>query len=541
MQTTDTPFHKGERAAQLRAGAGDMARRVAPFIRDFMPDQHRAFYQDQPFLVVASGDAEGRVWATIVEGSDGFIRSPDAHTLTLAGAMDPQDPLAKALTAGADIGVVGIELATRRRNRLSGRTRPTDAGFAIDIRQTFGNCPQYISERDWWRVPHPTRPTSQSAAQLSAAQIAHIQAADTLFIGSGHHSAEQAASNGYDASHRGGAPGFVQVVSPTRLRIPDYSGNNFFNTIGNLIEDPRVGLLFVDFATGGLLHVSGRATIDWAPQEARDPSALRVIEVTIERVLDRREALGLRWSKTPMPTRKLVVTAKTKEAEDITSFTLSAQDGAPLAPFKAGQHLPIALEGPTQRAKLRRSYSLSGPAHEGSYRITVKREPQGLASRMLHSKIAVGDVIDAKPPAGDFVIPDNSSPLVLISAGVGLTPMVAMLHEALHQNPNRPVWFLHGTRNRRHHALRTEVAKLISDAPNATSRVFYSQPDPDDLLGQHYDAQGRITAQEVLALTAGAQAHYLLCGPAGFVTALTSGLEAQGVPMAQIHSETFGG
>jgi ferredoxin-NADP reductase/predicted pyridoxine 5'-phosphate oxidase superfamily flavin-nucleotide-binding protein len=518
-----------------------MARRVAPFIRDFMPDQHRAFYQGQPFLVAASADAQGRVWTTVVEGPDGFIHSPDAKSLTLATQMDSQDPLAQSLHSGSDIGVVGIELATRRRNRFSGRTRPTDEGFAIDIGQTFGNCPQYISERDWWRVATGTRPAAQSAPRLSTAQIARIQAADTLFIGSGHRSATAAAANGFDASHRGGAPGFVNVVSPTRLRIPDYSGNNFFNTIGNLVIDPRVGLLFVDFATGGLLHVTGRAKVDWAPPEAQDPAVLRVIEVEIDQVIDRRHALSLRWSKAPTPARQLAVTEKVVEAEGITSFHLTPLDGAPLAPFQAGQHLPIALEHPCQAAKLRRTYSLSGVSGQDSYRITVKREPKGLASRFLHDAIEVGDVIEAKPPAGEFVLPNGNSPLVLISAGVGLTPMVAMLHEALSENSTRPVWYVHGARDGHHHALREEVDQLIASHPAAQRAVYYSQPGPDDHIGQGYDVKGRISAPDILALNAGAQAQYLLCGPAGFVTELTSELEAAGIPQAQIHFETFGG
>ncbi|MEX0285930.1 MAG: pyridoxamine 5'-phosphate oxidase family protein [Paracoccaceae bacterium] len=535
MLDRPTPFHTGELAAQKQAGAGDIATRAAPFIRDFLPEQHRAFYQAQPFLVVASDDGAGRVWTTIVEGKDGFIGSPDATSLTLDTAIDTHDPLAQSLIEGADIGVVGIELATRRRNRFSGRTRGTDGGIAIDIRQTFGNCPQYISERDWWRAERGALDPVTSD-HLSPEQIARIGAADTLFIGSGRQGA--AASDGYDASHRGGAPGFVRVARPNVLRIPDYSGNNFFNTIGNLLEDPRVGLLFVDFTSGGLLHVTGRARIDWTPEEARDPSVLRVIEVEVDGVIDRPGALSLRWSAKPTPSRAMRVRDKVVEAEGITSFYLSPVDGGPLPPFQPGQHLPIALDIPTHDTKVRRTYSLSGPVAD-AYRITVKREDAGVASRFLHDVVAVGDVIEAKPPAGDFLIPDGDGPLVLISAGVGLTPMVAMLHHVVARG-DRPVWFLHGARDGRHHALREEVDRLISAGPNAKRRVYYSAPGDADVMGEDFDVQGRVSAADVLALEPGPEAQYVLCGPLGFISDLTSGLSDTGVPKSRVHFETFG-
>jgi len=539
MSEVNTPFHVGELAAQQRAGAGDIATRAAPFIRDYMPDQHRAFYQAQPFLVVSSGDAEGRVWVTIIEGPDGFVRSPDPRMLTVATKIDPQDPLAQTLRENADVGMVGIELATRRRNRLSGRTRRTDSGFAIDVRQTFGNCPQYISERNWWRVARTATAESVMSDRLGPAQIARIRAADTLFIGSGQHGAQDAASSGFDASHRGGEPGFVRVISPTRLRIPDYSGNNFFNTIGNLLADSRIGLLFVDFATGGLMHLTGRAKIDWAPEEARDPSILRMIDVTIDSVIDRRDALSLRWSEKPTLSTKLVVADKVVEAESITSFHLAPAAGNTLIPFRAGQHLPIALDIPGHDAKVRRSYSLSGSASGDRYRITVKREPDGAASRFLHDMVKVGDVIEVKAPAGGFLIPSGDSPLVLVSVGVGLTPMLAMLHQTAGEQSDRPVWFIHGARNGRHHALGDEVNRLIAASQHATKRVFFSMPESTDLLGRDFDAEGRITADDLLALNAGTDAHYMLCGPVGFIADLKSGLEAASVRTNQVHFESF--
>lgn len=540
MLGADTPFHSGELAAQERAGVGGIAARVAPFIRDHMPDQHRAFYQAQPFLVAASSDTQGRVWATIIEGEDGFIASPDSRTLTLATRIDPQDPLSEVILAGTDIGVVGIELATRRRNRFSGRTRPTKDGFVIDIRQTFGNCPKYINEREWWRADPTMTPEATVSAQLTTEQTTRIGEADTLFIGSGRKSPQGAVSDGYDASHRGGEPAFVRVISPTRLRIPDYTGNNFFNTIGNLLEDPRIGLLFVDFATGGLLHITGRATIDWTPEEVRDPNILRMIDVEIDAVIDRPSALALRWSAKPAALTSLTVTDKVVEADGITSFYLASATDQNLPSFQAGQHLPVALDIPGHNSKVRRTYSLSGSVAERCYRITVKREVEGVGSRFLHDRVQIGDVIEAKVPAGDFLIPEDDKPLVLISAGVGLTPMLAMLHQASIEGKSRRVWYVHGTRNGRTYAFGREVDRLIAKNPNASRQVFFSAPDSTDQVGTDFDVSGRIATADLLSLNAGPDARYMLCGPLDFMTGLKSGLEAAGVPGNQIRFETFG-
>ncbi|SHH11600.1 pyridoxamine 5'-phosphate oxidase family protein [Cognatishimia maritima] len=540
MTTTEilNPFHEGERAAQERAGVGDMAALVGGFIRDHLPEQHRAFHTNLPFLVVSGADASGQTWVTLVEGPDGFATSPDPRHINMDTVLSADDPLAAAFDAGTDIGVLGIQLATRRRNRFSGHVRPSGNGYAIDIRQTFGNCPQYIHERAVTREETIPGPAARSDA-LNENQIARIHTADTLFIGSGHPMAEGAA-RGYDASHRGGAPGFVHAASPTRLLIPDYAGNNFFNTIGNIVADPHVGLLFIDFETGGLLHISGRATIDWSPRGAHDPDAWRMIEVEIDAVIDRPGAVPLRWVKLDHLSRRLKIAKKVRESDDITSFYLIPADDRPLDPFEAGQHLPIEVQIPGQRGTSKRSYSLSGPPQERRfYRLSVKREDKGLVSRFLHDGTREGSIIEAQKPAGDFVVPCSNCPLVLVSAGVGLTPMLSALWANVSQE-ERDVWYVHGARNGTAHALRAEVKGLIEASPRLRKQVFYSQPGADDRQCLDYDVKGRITAESLLALGAGPDARYMLCGPAAFLSGLQRDLEAAGVPPANIHFETFG-
>lgn len=541
MTSKDSPFHVGELEAQRRAKVGDVASWAGGFIRDHMPDQHRDFFAMLPFLVVAGGDDKGWPWVTIIEGPAGFTSSPDPRRLSVGSGLHPQDPLAAALFPGSRVGILGIDLATRRRNRMNGLIRTAGGGFDIEVRQSFGNCPQYIHQRNWHRVEPAPVARARISHRLDPDQKARIAAADTLFIGSGHSTGSDRPSDGYDASHRGGSRGFVQMADDGKLlRIPDYAGNRFFNTIGNLIRDPRVGLLFVDFETGGLLHVAGRARIDWAPKDSHDPNALRMIEVTVEKVIDRPAALALRWSEEGAEFMRLKVIDKVAESDRITSFHLASPDGAALPPFRAGQHLPVELKVPGQPNRIKRTYSLSGPPQAGTYRISVKREDRGIASAFLHAEVGIGATIEARLPAGDFILPSGEGPFVLVSAGVGVTPMLSMLHIVAASHPGRRVWFIHGARDGRSHAFRAEIDALVGMHANITRKIFYSAPRETDMPGTDFDAAGRITAKDLLAFGAGADARYMLCGPARFLADIRSGLEAGDVPSGHIHIETFG-
>ncbi|MEM8651250.1 MAG: pyridoxamine 5'-phosphate oxidase family protein [Pseudomonadota bacterium] len=534
------PFHAGELEAQTRAGVGNVAQWAGGFIRDFLPAQHRNFHTSLPFLVMSGSDLEGRTWITLVDGEEGFIGSPDVRSLTLNTDIDDQDPLAQSFSAGTDVGVIGIEMATRRRNRFSGHMKKSDTGYAINIRQTFGNCPQYIHEREWERVADNKPAKAINRSDLSQSQIALIQKSDTMFIGSGHQKGEDVPSRGYDASHRGGAPGFVRVSDSKTLHIPDYAGNNFFNTIGNLITDPRVGLVFVDFETGGLLQITGRANIDWN-HGGDDPAAWRTINVEIDAVVERPSALALRWKVQDNKLRRLKISQKVKEANNITSFYLSSADGLALERFDAGQHLPIEVQIPGQAETSKRTYTLSGsPEARDEYRLSIKREEHGVVSRFFHDEMDEGAILEASNPSGNFVIPDSDSPLVLISAGVGITPMISMLHATVDEKSERPVWFVHGTQNSKEHALHGELEEAISQHSSAEKHIFYSRPLETDKKGRDYDVDGRITVQALIDMNAGASAQYLLCGPARFMSEIRSGLEAAGVSSDNIHMEAFG-
>jgi predicted pyridoxine 5'-phosphate oxidase superfamily flavin-nucleotide-binding protein len=282
------PFHADELAAQALAGKG--AGR-AP-IRPFMPEQHREFFSLLPYLFTATPDRQGWPIASVLTGPYGFITSPDPTTLRIDSQPRHDDPAAPSFEAGAEIGLIGIDLTTRRRNRANGRIVATGNGLDVHIAQSFGNCAQYIQTRT--PVPQPVATTVPVTAlkTLDDAARAIIARADTFFVAS-RSRRELGPEGGLDMSHRGGQPGFVDVQG-NRLTIPDFRGNRFFNTLGNLLGDPRAGLLFVDFTSGDLLQLQGNVTIEWHPD--RGPSGTeRLWHVDVERVWHRRGVFPFRW------------------------------------------------------------------------------------------------------------------------------------------------------------------------------------------------------------------------------------------------------
>lgn len=293
-------FHAGERALQAEDGVRDqLALLGTRVIRDHMPQQHRDFFAQLPFLVLGSVDAQGHPWANVLAGAPGFVQAPDARMLRVDALPAADDPLATALSPGAPLGVLGIELPTRRRNRMNGTVSALDpAGFTIAVQQSFGNCPRYIQTRTPMAVPVAARPAPEQLTGLDDEALRLIAGADTFFISTAHPAARHGAARneGVDVSHRGGAPGFVLPLGEGELAVPDFDGNRFFNTLGNLLLQPTAGLLFIDFERGDLLHVQVRGHIETdGAVMARMPPVERWLRFEVTGALRRRAALPLRW------------------------------------------------------------------------------------------------------------------------------------------------------------------------------------------------------------------------------------------------------
>lgn len=312
--TLEGPFHAGEVALQTASGMRErMAAVGSKVIRDYMPDQHRELFETLPTLFVGALDAAGQPWATVLHGPPGFVLAPDSRSLRMSKYPARDDPARAALRVGAPVGLLGIELRTRRRNRANGWIAAAeDDAWSVSVHQSFGNCPKYIHAREprasLERAPEPAL---REERRLSDDARALIASSDTMFIAST--SAERLVPNqlvteagaGVDVSHRGGPVGFVEIVrgqEGDELRIPDYAGNSMFNTLGNLLVWPLAGLLFLDFTQGHILQLTATASLrTYEAELERFPEALRVLTLAVRGGWLRRAAVPFAWTAPEPP------------------------------------------------------------------------------------------------------------------------------------------------------------------------------------------------------------------------------------------------
>ena len=637
IQYPNNPFHVGEIHLQKLEHMHDHVMSYAPqFIRShYMPEQHRQFYQDLPFLVVAIRDPQtGYLWSSLLERTDNseenvaVASSPDPNSLLIhtrpvvgdalehvfdGGSTTSSSSSSSPTTTTIDVGILGIQFETARRNRVNGRITiqhhdHDDSDTAMNpqtrqeqqlplvfkVDQSFGNCPQYIKPRkQWYRaaIPTVTAPPNTAVASsppvdpssrhvLSSRHIQWIETAETFFTATGFrnlHDPDHTTNVRYgnDASHRGGPPGFVKVTTneqqEQQIVWTEFSGNNHFNSLGNLIVDSRIGLSFPDFSSGGMLQITGTATV----QMGNLQQGQRQVHMSITAINEVPPgSLPIRWpSDLATTTTKqngntattdsddgwslLQVTKIVQESKNVKSFYLqrpSSIDESSYPTFRAGQHLPIQLD--TGVEVLDRRYSISSaPFSDPSrsyYRISVKKHEHGKSSSYLHQHVKVGDHIKAGQPGGGFLLENGCSRqqklIVFISAGIGITPLLSMLHELVAcetQEQRRTIIWIHGARNGQEHPFRDEM-KEIQQAfavkhPTDVLKVhtLYSSPDKNDT----YDKVGRITVpyiQEVVPnLTVDTNLKVYMCGPLPFLADMETGLVHVGVEHSKIFYETF--
>ena len=238
--------------------------------------------------------------------------------------------------------------------------------------------------------------------------------------------------------------------------------------------------------------------------------------------------------------RPLRVARIDRESASVLSFLLASPDQSALPAALPGQSLIVKLRPKSENPPLLRNYSLSGPPDAGHYRISVKREPNGLASNFLHSQVNAGDTLEIAAPRGTFTLRHSEEPVVLLSGGIGVTPVIAMLHALATRHSNRALWWLHGARNGSEHAFARESHELLSSLPHARSYITYSRPDADDRPGRDFDAAGRLSVPALDRLGVPREAEFYVCGPASFLAGFSSSLKQWGVEPRHIHSEAFG-
>jgi ferredoxin-NADP reductase len=226
---------------------------------------------------------------------------------------------------------------------------------------------------------------------------------------------------------------------------------------------------------------------------------------------------------------------------DVISLSLLPTDGKRLTIALPGQFVVLRLRPRSVAAPLFRSYSLSGPPSDEHYRVSVKVEPNGAAGNYLNSNVRTGDVLDVSEPRGSFTLQPGGGPVVLLSGGIGATPVLAMLHALAASATPRLVWWLHSARDGKSQSFATEVRQLVGRLPQGRSRVWYSRPGADDRAGREYDATGRLEVKVLDPLGVPRNGDFYICGPSSFLSDLSAGLAAWGVPPGRIHSEIFAG
>ncbi|AXI43528.1 pyridoxamine 5'-phosphate oxidase [Sulfitobacter sp. SK011] len=571
-----TQFHAGEREMQKRAGKSEAIEAIGKIaIRPFMPDQHRAFYEQIPFILVGSLDRYGWPWASMLVGGANFIKSPDNKRLDLDATPLADDPLAANLKQGAPVGLVGIELSTRRRNRMNATVRAVrDGGISLEVVQSFGNCPQYIQTHDvsFLRSPKAQidRTPTQRFTQFDAAAQSFIAQANSFYVASSSGTGENPTTRGADVSHRGGQAGFVKVEGNSII-VPDFSGNNFFNTLGNFLVSPKAGLLFPDYTTGDILMLTGTTEVFEAdaPEIACFKGAERGWRFTLDHGIRIHDALPFRaefteWSPNSLMAdnwtqaearqkleaeraawRPLKVTAIKDESSVIRSFTFDAVDDQPLLSFEAGQFLTIRVT-PEGAEPQTRTYTVSSAPGDQGYRISVKREPGGAVSNHLHDTLKVGDVIDAKAPKGGFFIDAlEKRPAVLFAGGVGVTPMMSMtrhvLNESVRKRYTRPLTVFHAAQTTDQRAFLEEFRAAETQSDGRIKYVsIVGHPEDGEVQGTDYDATGYITPDLIRSELSFNDFDFFLCGPPSFMQAVYDALRDLGARDVRIFAEAFG-
>lgn len=664
MSSEPSVFHKGELAVQQRAGVADSWREMAArMVRDHMPDQHREFFSQLPMLFAGHVDRSGDIWASMLTAASdtveknkslSFVVSPDNKTLVLDSAPVFGDPLVEFLAdsqnypsagvdSGARIGLLGIELSSRRRNRLNAelKSMASDGGkLTLGVVQSFGNCPQYIQTRHLEPIePSKKSPSSVENFDHLDQDLQHfIRRSDTFFVASSTRvygkevdsagTEIESSSEGADISHRGGKPGFVRVDNASTLTIPDYSGNSLFNTLGNFEVNPHAGLLFIDFELGHILTLTGSVEILWdSPDQQYFTGAERLWQFTLKKGRLLKHALPFTWRFDEYSPNSLLtgswdevksseaaqltdgvkndivghmksedslskdevcenpkdtwldyhVVKKIKESEYITSFYLAPDDQESrvnpgkqepeqekreknIRDFKPGQF--ISVKAQVEGREVARTYTLSSSPYDEKLRISVKRESstnqlggsekraskcnEGIFSNFLHQAVEVGDTLKIKSPMGDFFLnSEETRPAVLISAGVGITPMVSMARHVLAEGEKtgrmRRLTLISAFRNARQRAFHQEL-KDISLMSKGEIRIqsVLSQPERELNLGKDFDKLGRISKtylQDTLPLD---DYDFYLCGPSSFMQGTYIVLRNLGIEDHRIYAESFG-
>lgn len=292
-----SPFHQGELEAQKKVGVDKIAEGNGRMINDRIPNGALKFIDKQPMFIVSSLDNEKNIWTSILAGKPGFLTALDEQNVKIdlsAIVSSRLDPFWENINNNPNVGMLFIELATRRRLRINGSVSISDKHIIVSVKQAYPNCPKYIQRREIELTNNNTGLDilKNRGTTLTDDLRKWIKSADTFFVGSANEKDE------LDASHRGGSPGFIKILDNNTLQIPDYQGNSMFNTLGNFIANPKAGLLFVDFQSGKTLQLIGNVEIVWDEDGAQELTGQtrRLWKFYITEWLEVNSLNGINWN-----------------------------------------------------------------------------------------------------------------------------------------------------------------------------------------------------------------------------------------------------
>lgn len=533
-------YHQGELQIQTLANVADTAQRNGRVISDAIPAGAVKFVGQQQMVAITSLDPQGNVWISVLFGDKGFIGAPDARRLAIDTRKiisSPADPFWQNIKNNPQIGVIALELSTRRRLRVNGRIRAVDeTRFEVTVEQAYPNCPKYIQRRDLRFAESPEQmqlakqaiPEPLSGVNLSSEQVNMIEEADSLFVGS-------ATGQSCDASYRGGNPGFIEVVDGV-LSIPDYQGNSMFNTLGNIQLYPKASIVIIDFERGSVLQLTGSASILWDQQDERDKTGgtKRIWQLKVEHWQRTQLPQGIQWQfqdysphnprATQAKSLDLQVLQVKHKSERIKRFRLVSANGGILPAFEPGAHLPVEVTLPDGK-KSERYYSLLSSGHDNRYYdIAVQHEPLGRGgSAYIHNNLHTNSIVKAKPPRNEFTLAQTAKHTILIAGGIGITPILSMLRHLVESQSSFEI----------HYTARTKADLVFSQEVQLLAG--------ENAYLYHTSGEGskRLDLRSLM-FKRSEDTHIYMCGPTRLIGEVRELGEEFGWHRSSIHFESFG-
>lgn len=565
MSTIDpTSYHRGELAAQDKAGTRGAAAELGAGKRSALnfSFNHDAFLAAQSFAVVSSVNLKnGHVWVTPLFGKEGDLTAISENEIAISPHCIPENDMLNALESGMPLSLLGIDLKRRIRHRINGLASVSEndagIGFSLQVNEYSPNCPKYINRREIVYDAKGAHPINREAKReerttLTDDDQAFILSMDTLWIGS------YAPDVGADCNHRGGKPGFIRITSPSTIEWPEYRGNGMFFTSGNLEVHDQTGVTLVDFETGSMIQMTGRAVVDW-DHDGRYEGASRAITFHIEHVVRTDHVTSHRWKRLDFSPYNPVVTGKESASSDsefpvVATLVKIVEETEKVKTFRfvvprriaflPGQYATFEFDNiPGGSGSEVRTWTLSETPNsisgDNTLDITVKRIPKGLVTNWLHDHAELGLEVKLNGIQGEMtavrINAETQTPIVhknllLLSAGIGITPNLAIVRGvgAFSLQDQTNITMIHAERYAKDLISQQELLRRSRNYPNFNyTNIITSQ-------------QGRLTKEQLQKLVPDAEhQHAYLCGPTLFMNDMTQMLVSIGVPAANVYTESF--